>query len=285
MPFFTRTRPVIANRWGGSAVHSIAAATSVATGVLFRLFHRGERLSDRSVDVKQRVEVGDAEKRRNAVPGVHEREIAILRLEAVERPDEDSQRRRVHVLEIRHVQDDGTDLFLRDPFQAALELADGLADFHDSGEPENGGASRLLGVDEHAYSRGSGARHGFPRRTRRAQLATVSEPDRTSPSKRTIAPNFAASFTSIMRLSPACGVRRISKLSMPARKPRRPVSGSPPSSRSAAWAIASTRRTGLPHSPSIEARAPALIRAETLPSRKSSPAGERTASTNRNGYA
>src|SRR6185503_17524667 len=100
IPFATRARPTIANRCGGSWVHSQTAAISVLTGLLLRgEIGRLDRLLDGAEGPKHGVEVRDAEDRRDALLRADEVEPPSLALQPLEAADEDSHRRRIEMLE------------------------------------------------------------------------------------------------------------------------------------------------------------------------------------------
>src|SRR4249920_3162168 len=99
----SRARWAITNWWGGSCVHwHAAAATSVLTGLLFlrREVGHGERGVHGRKNAEHRIEVRDPEDGSDAVARVHQVEAPPLRLELLEAPDEDADRRRVEVLEV-----------------------------------------------------------------------------------------------------------------------------------------------------------------------------------------
>ena len=87
MPFPTRRRSPIANRCGGSAVHSSEAATSVDVRALRFPPDRFERLGHAPVDLEERVEVGDPEESGDPLPRVDENEVAVLGFQAVQPPE------------------------------------------------------------------------------------------------------------------------------------------------------------------------------------------------------
>ena len=274
------------NRCGGSFVHSQATAVSVLTRLLFvGEVRHGERGVDRREDPEDRVEVRDPEDGRDALARVDQVEPAALRLELLQAADEDADRGRVEMLEARTAR-------ARPRRSARWRPSRSAPAGRASRRRARGCPSirRIVCAPRSSSCSFIAASRPRPRPALRARGRcpgrSTSLPERTSPSNRSDRAEPRREPHARSRASrPARGGRSAEKPSRPARNPRPGrARDRRPRSSSAACAIASAKRIGLPHSSPIATRALAETRARhPARSRSRRRGGSATTSTNRKG--